>query len=994
MGTNTDKNTNTNTNTNVSDEDKSKSQTNVGTGDTTNAKSTATATATTSTSTSTGNETAYAKSESLVPLKDDSSPHIGNNNNNNNDGSHSLGQPVLSDIGRFEKAKDYENSLNLDDLDHRNDNDGDGDGDGKQWNNEDTLQTNNVTKGCSASLTDLFQTPSPPRAPLGPVLSTPNLGNLQTQQEGTFPSLSIPELSMGKRGSQNSNSTNKSRCNNDNKTHGDDDDDDVDNAPSIAFRPKNAPSVHFHASFTSESSLGSEPEVDDTDEASVGAILQRSQRTLTLDSSHRVSLTVDMVTGKSPGTGKPAQYHRGQVAELRRFSSGMMEAQSPRVRRRRARSKNIGNLRNEAKKIKKILTLPSTKGANDAENSNVASKDRVHDHDDNGRDRDHDASAVDICEEGVVVKQQQQQQQKRKRKKLKFPRHIDMANEKKREESNREAHRNRRNRFIVEQKSVSVIDQKQIKTRQVQYRLAAITPTELRKRRYRKRYASDTVNTNGFGLPKTQNDCCKLGNLKISNKFRAWLESAKNYIVEFSIATMSHGKTYHSAGYMNKLLYWSFRNNLTVVFILAALSFYLSTLVFAVCLYLIGRLNPKCIQVGSENFADSESQFMDAFALSWTTFTTVGYGLVYPATSATTTHNLKFGKDCAAMTIVATFEAFMGILFSALWGALLFTKVIRVAAFAQVSFSDAVVIKYGGGLRCVADDDEYESSSDDDVPSSQRETRYEPSKLPCPIFEFRIANRLNNRRGGEIIDASINIVASMEESQGSGSHGIGDGGVHKQRRRGKRSSRQQSRNYKSKKQSNHGFCIASINSAREAANEMIATYQANLAEAETSPTGGTEPVPNNQVFSKLMAETMEHPFFNRVWNVRHVLDESSPLLKQEAKELIRINKGHWPQELNSAIGVRASIHFHQILVSFSGTSNVDANSVYCQKVYNLMDVCVGYAFCNMLFRETDGSIGVDHKLLNDVKEQAGGGGESLDLIVDDKPRAFMDIFIL
>jgi hypothetical protein len=31
----------------------------------------------------------------------------------------------------------------------------------------------------------------------------------------------------------------------------------------------------------------------------------------------------------------------------------------------------------------------------------------------------------------------------------------------------------------------------------------------------------------------------------------------------------------------------------------------------------------------------------------------------------------------------------------------------------------------------------------------------------------------------------------------------------------------------------------------------------------------------------------------------------------------------------------------------------------------------------MLFREKNGSIGVDHSLLNDVKEQSGGGGEEL-----------------
>ena len=123
---------------------------------------------------------------------------------------------------------------------------------------------------------------------------------------------------------------------------------------------------------------------------------------------------------------------------------------------------------------------------------------------------------------------------------------------------------------------------------------------------------------------------------------------------------------------------------------------------------------------------------------------------------------------------------------------------------------------------------------------------------------------------------------------------------------------------------------------------------------------------------------MEHPFFKRVWNVRHVLDATPPLLKPEARDLIRANGGHWPEELNNPTAVRTSIQFDQILVSFPGTSNVDANSVYSQNAYKFEDVYIGYAFCNMLFREANGSIGVDHTLLlNDFKEQSGRGGEEL-----------------
>lgn len=42
-----------------------------------------------------------------------------------------------------------------------------------------------------------------------------------------------------------------------------------------------------------------------------------------------------------------------------------------------------------------------------------------------------------------------------------------------------------------------------------------------------------------------------------------------------------------------------------------------------------------------------------------------------------------------------------------------------------------------------------------------------------------------------------------------------------------------------------------------------------------------------------------------------------------------------------------------------------------------MDVNIGYQFVNILYRDNDGSLGVDIDLINDVREQQGGGGEPL-----------------
>jgi hypothetical protein len=178
----------------------------------------------------------------------------------------------------------------------------------------------------------------------------------------------------------------------------------------------------------------------------------------------------------------------------------------------------------------------------------------------------------------------------------------------------------------------------------------------------------------------------------------------------------------------------------------------------------------------------------------------------------------------------------------------------------------------------------------------------------------------------------------------------------------------------------------SIKKLQESVKHMVVAHNKAWA-LDLDPSGKFLP---KRIFCKLDFESQEHPFFKRIWQVRHVLDHNSPLLKQEAKEMIRLNGGCWPRELNNPEAVRASIHFDQILVSLSGTSNVDANPVYAQKVYDFVDMCIGYSFCNMLFRDNDGGIQVDPHLLNDVTEQEGGGGELLETETYNKD----DIFVL
>lgn len=329
--------------------------------------------------------------------------------------------------------------------------------------------------------------------------------------------------------------------------------------------------------------------------------------------------------------------------------------------------------------------------------------------------------------------------------------------------------------------------------------------------------------------------------------------------------------------------------------------------------------------------------------------------------------------------MLTTLESFLGILFASFWGAVFFAKVGRAASFAPVEFCDPMVIRYGEGLMNTEDE-----SSDDEVVSeheshslgeeAKEETLgFKPSKLPCPILEFRVVNCRWSQHGGEIIDATMNVVASIDERQG---YGAGRGAVRGLRRRGRKGKRRPIR-----RMGGHGIAdedmIAptheSVARAKLTLKNLLSTSPA-IHRTDDDVTGRRIP---RKIFCKLEVESYDHPFFKRLWLVRHVLDQHSPLLRQEAKELIRLNGGHWPMELNNPEGVRASVHFDQIVVSLSGTSNADANSVYKQKVYDYFDVCVGYTFCDMLYRQHDGSIGVDTRLLNDVKEQRGGGGETL-----------------
>lgn len=84
-------------------------------------------------------------------------------------------------------------------------------------------------------------------------------------------------------------------------------------------------------------------------------------------------------------------------------------------------------------------------------------------------------------------------------------------------------------------------------------------------------------------------------------------------------------------------LHWMFRVNFFFLFTLSCIVFFALTIFFAGLIIAAGRMDEECVRVGGQTFESAGTAFADAFALSWTTFSTVvriiqyivGYFFIY-----------------------------------------------------------------------------------------------------------------------------------------------------------------------------------------------------------------------------------------------------------------------------------------------------------------------------------------------------------------------------
>lgn len=309
----------------------------------------------------------------------------------------------------------------------------------------------------------------------------------------------------------------------------------------------------------------------------------------------------------------------------------------------------------------------------------------------------------------------------------------------------------------------------------------------------------------------------------------------------------------------------------------------------------------------------------------------------------------------------------IGVLYSGFCGAILFGKVLRIQSHAQVIFSDPLVIRYGTGVK--KDDGEEAATSMTEGGGSV--ISEEQGGSANPVLEFRVINRLFNEVGGEIMDAELNVVANVDVYDSEKDNG---GSPHIKVPMDSFNEADASVRDANGMSERGNFSLRLDRVLDPLRHQFSRRNRQQVIEDPSSR------VTSKQMFSKMKIEANEHPFFKRVWLARHVLDEYSPILKPHVRRLIRQNRGLWPDRLNTHQGIRQSLAFNQILVSLNGVSNLSASSVYAQHIYDFVDITIGYQFVNLLYRDVDGTLGVDVYLINDVREQNGGGGEPLILV--------------
>jgi len=458
-------------------------------------------------------------------------------------------------------------------------------------------------------------------------------------------------------------------------------------------------------------------------------------------------------------------------------------------------------------------------------------------------------------------------------------------------------------------------------------------------------------------------------------------------------------------------LRWTFQTSFLTLFASVYAVFLIIVVVFAAMIHGAAYYQPSCV------FGDDfDHFFMDAMHLSWTTLSTVGYGVISPQLSQ------EDSSNCIVINAFMAYEAFLGVIFGSVTGAIIFGKIARNQTVGAINFSNPVCIVYGEGVNALNNKGlPNDSDSDDDE-----------DEIPCPVLLLRMSNQLDKIRGGALVDASVSVVAitpveKVNTSKPTHSDLIQVDDIDFFETKVKKGPTAKKASLAALKATRKtvtmpmratGNIIQKVHKAiakpsplpfetktepyssadvKTQIDEQIEQLMALKASHEVAELdvnanatlvveGDSSSLVPARLFHDLNLETNAHPYFQRTWIIRHELDEKSPLLKEEARRRIQENHGYWPKEWNNHESVREQILLSTLIVSVSGTNRGSGSTVYAHKLYKNDFLKVGYDFVTMLHvSEKTGEIHVDHSLLNDVREQKGGGGAPLLETHDDVP---------
>jgi len=414
--------------------------------------------------------------------------------------------------------------------------------------------------------------------------------------------------------------------------------------------------------------------------------------------------------------------------------------------------------------------------------------------------------------------------------------------------------------------------------------------------------------------------------------------------------------------FISKYLSWSFRTSYFKLLGVFAIFYYVNILVFTLVYYVISVPYPMCINSNGSQMG--VRMFGDCFHMSWTTFSTVGYGLIYPATGAS---DFFVPTGCVGVGVLGSLESFMGVLYAGFCSAIVFGKVLRTQNHAQVYFSDPIVIRFGSELSDRSSHNASEHIMAEEAKEELDEeeggegggnglimAKMKQKDIPCPSLEFRLVNRLHDVPSGEIVEAKLTCVAILDPK------------LSKQNNDTPPDNNNSDMSPAGQLKVNDKTTIGELakvimdNDSRRANRHL-----------DFHSTDSKQP----HMFTKISLDADEHPYFRRVWFGRHRLDQNSPLLTPAARNQVKLAGGYWPADMNNYQSIKSSLQFRHILVSISGTANANAASVYAQKVYDLVDVNVGYRFVPMNYHSDEGLLKTDPYLLNAVYQQRGGGAE-------------------